>query len=60
VLTPEGREIAVESDLTAPQYRIPPSALQGIEAGSLLYWQVKALPPDGTSVASKTFSVRLE
>lgn len=60
VLTPEGREIAVESDLTTPQYRIPPSALQGVEAGSLLYWQVKALPPDGTSVASKTFSVRLE
>jgi hypothetical protein len=60
VLTPEGREIAVESDLTAPQYRIPPSALQGIEAGSLLYWQVKTFPPDETSVVSKTFSVRLE
>lgn len=60
VLTPEGREIAVESDLTAPQYRIPPSALQGVEAGSVLYWQVKAFPPEGTSVASKTFSVRLE
>ncbi|HSK76336.1 MAG TPA: hypothetical protein VLQ45_07730 [Thermoanaerobaculia bacterium] len=60
VLTPEGREIAVESDLTTPQYRIPPSALQGVEAGSVLYWQVKALPPDGASVVSKTFSVRLE
>ena len=60
VLTPEGREIAVESDLTAPRYRIPASALQGVEAGSLLYWQVKAFPPEGTSVPSKTFSVRLE
>ncbi|HSN85754.1 MAG TPA: hypothetical protein VL025_03305 [Thermoanaerobaculia bacterium] len=60
VLTPEGREIAVESDLTTPQYRIPPSALQGVEAGSVLYWQVKALSPDGASVVSKTFSVHLE
>jgi hypothetical protein len=60
VLTPEGRELAVESGLTTPQYRIPPSVLQGVEAGSVLYWQVKALPPDGTSLASKTFSVRLE
>lgn len=60
VLTPEGREIAVEANLMTPQYRIPPSALQGVEAGSLLYWQVKAFPPEGTSVASKTFSVRLE
>jgi hypothetical protein len=60
VLTSEGREIAVEADLTTPQYRIPPPALQGVEAGSVLYWQVKAFPPEGTSVASKTFSVRLE
>lgn len=60
VLTPEGREIAVEADLTAPRYRIPPSALEGVEAGTALYWQVKAFPPEGPSVASKTFSVRLE
>lgn len=60
VLTSEGREIAVESDLTAPRYRIPPSALERVEAGTVLYWQVKAFPPEGTSVASKTFSVRLE
>jgi hypothetical protein len=60
VLTRDGREIAVESGLEAPQYRIPPSALTGAPAGTLLYWQVRALQPDGKSTVSKTFSVRLE
>jgi hypothetical protein len=60
VSTREGREIAVESGLETPQYRIPPSALTGAPAGTLLYWQVRALQPDGKSTVSKTFSVRLE
>lgn len=60
VLTREGRELAVESDLTAPRYRIPEAALGGVAAGTVVYWQVKAFPPDGASVVSKTFSVRLE
>ena len=60
VLTPEGREIAVESGLTTPRYRIPEAALGGVEAGTAVYWQVKALEPDGTSRVSKTFSVHLE
>jgi hypothetical protein len=59
VLTREGAEIAVESDLEAPRYRIPPSALAGVPAGTVLYWQVKAIRPDGKSSASKTFEVRL-
>lgn len=59
VLTREGTEIAVESGLEAPHYRIPPSALAGVPAGTVLYWQVKALRPDGKSSASKTFEVRL-
>jgi hypothetical protein len=59
VLTREGAEIAVESGLEAPHYRIPPSALAGIPAGTALYWQVKVLRPDGKSSASKTFEVRL-
>lgn len=59
VLTAEGAEIAVESDLEAPSYRIPSSALAGVPAGTVLYWQVKALHPDGKSSASRTFEVRL-
>jgi hypothetical protein len=59
VLTREGAEVAVESDLEAPRYRIPPSALAGVPAGTILYWQVKALYPDGKSSASKTFEARL-
>jgi hypothetical protein len=59
VLTREGAEIVVESDLETPTYRIPPTALAGVPAGAILYWQVKALYPDGKSSASKTFEVKL-
>jgi hypothetical protein len=59
VLTRHGAEVAVEPDLEAPHYRIPPPALAGVPAGTVLYWQVKALYPDGKSSASKTFEARL-
>lgn len=59
VLTRGGAEIAVESDLEEPRYEIPASALAGAPAGTVLYWQVKALYPDGKSSASKTFEARL-
>jgi hypothetical protein len=57
VLTRDGREIAVESGLTAPSYRIPPAALAAVPAGTMLYWQVKALQPGGAGAGSKTFSI---
>jgi hypothetical protein len=60
VLTRDGAEIAVESDLEAPRYQIPASALAEVPAGAVLYWQVKALYPDGKSSASKTFEVKLQ
>ena len=60
VLTPEGREIAVESGLAEPRWRIPASALTAVPSNAVLYWRVTALPPDGKSLGSKTFSVRLE
>jgi len=60
VLTREAREIAVEAELEVPRYQIPPSALVGIPPDTILYWQVKALRPDGTNVVSKTFSIRLQ
>lgn len=60
VLTREAREVAVESDLEEPRYQIPPAALEGLHAGTVLYWQVKTLQPDGTSGVSKTFTVRLQ
>jgi hypothetical protein len=59
VLTAGGGEVAVESDLETPEYRIPPSALRDVAAGTVLYWQVKSLAPDGKSTVSKTFSARL-
>jgi putative zinc finger protein len=60
VLTREGREVAVEGGLEQPRVRVPPDALAGVPAGSTLYWQVKAILPDGKTVVSKTFSVRLQ
>lgn len=60
VLTADGAEIAVEPDLEAASYQIPPSALAGVPAGTVLYWQVKALYPDGKRSASKTFETRLQ
>jgi len=60
VLTRDGREIAVESGLTEAHYQIPPPALSDVPAGTVLYWQVKALRPDGKNLGSKTFSVRLK
>ncbi len=60
VLTREAREVAVETDLEEPRYQIPPAVLEGIPAGTVLYWQVKTLQPDGTSGVSKTFTVRLQ
>ena len=59
VLTADGAEIAVEPDLEAASYQIPPSALAAVPAGTILYWQVKAMYPDGKSSASKTFEARL-
>jgi hypothetical protein len=59
VLTREAREVAVETDLEAPRYQIPPAALAGISTNTILYWQVKTRRPDGTNGVSKTFSVRL-
>jgi hypothetical protein len=60
LLTREAREVAVETGLEEPRYQIPPAALEGLPAGTVLYWQVKALRPDGTSGVSKTFTVRLQ
>jgi hypothetical protein len=60
VLTAAGREVAVETGLTAPEVQIPPDALQGVALGEILYWQVDLLRPDGSRTASKTFSVRIE
>ena len=59
VLTRDGAEVAVEPDLEEPRYQIPRSALDGVPADAVLYWQVKVLHPDGKSSASKTFEVRL-
>lgn len=59
LLTREAREVAVETDLEAPSYRIPPAALAGIPTNTILYWQVKTRRPEGTIGVSKTFSVRL-
>ena len=60
VLTGDGAEVAMESDLETTSYQIPSPALAAVPSGGVLYWQVKALYPDGKSSASKTFEVKLQ
>jgi len=41
-------------------YEVPPTALEGISAGSSIFWQVTAHTPDGRAIVSETFSSTLE
>lgn len=52
--------VADARGLTAPQYRIPESALADLSSGTKLYWHVEAALPEGGRVASRTFSVALD
>ena len=60
VSTRQAQEVAVETGLEAPQYRVPPESLGGVSAGTVLYWQVTVRFPDGTSGTSSTFSFKLQ
>lgn len=59
VLTREGIEVTVDPGLTETRYRIPPAVFAEAPAGTVYYWQVKVVRPDGGSVISKTFELRL-
>jgi len=51
-LRPFARAVALE----LPEYSLSAESLTGLEAGSVLFWQVDAILPDGSRVVSPTFT----
>lgn len=60
VTDPMLNHLAGARALEQPEYTIPPDSLAGVESGGLVLWQVETIRPDGRSITSPTFSVRLE
>ena len=52
--------VAQADGLESAEYSVSADALGEVAAGTVLYWRVEEHLPDGTHVASSTFSVRLE
>lgn len=53
------RTLARAAGLGEPRYRIPATALEGLEPGATIYWQVTAHTPDGRTIESATFTGRV-
>ena len=60
VLTPALEPVEEAEDLTVPEYRVSEAALERFPPGAQLLWQVEARVPGSPSVASPTFTLRLE
>jgi hypothetical protein len=52
--------LASAHDLKETEFAIPPEALEGLESGEVVVWQVEALLPDGRTVVSEAFVNRVE
>jgi hypothetical protein len=59
VLTVQGEEVILKSDLEEARYWIPATSLVRLSPGDLLYWQVTVSSPDGSRRTSPTFTLRL-
>lgn len=59
LLTEELDPVVVERDLTEPELRVPPEALQALPSGARLLWRVKTSLPGGKDVTSDTSKVVL-
>jgi hypothetical protein len=60
VSTRQAQEVAVETGLETPRYRVPPESFHGYPSATIFYWQVTTRFPEGTSGTSSTFSFRLQ
>lgn len=60
VLTPELELLEESEESTALEYAVSAQALQRVPSGGRILWQVEARVPEGGSIASPTFSVRVE
>jgi hypothetical protein len=51
--------IVEAAGLSTPEFRVPEAALLRLPAGARVFWQVKAVSPDGERVTSATFLVKV-
>jgi len=46
--------------LQAPEYRLDPAAVAGLQEGTVIHWQVTARLPDGREASSPTFTTPVQ
>jgi hypothetical protein len=54
------RVLATFTDVTAASVRVPPEALDALQPGARVFWQVDVILPSGTRVTSETFVARIQ
>lgn len=60
VVTTEALDLVAEArDLTSPEYLVPSSELEAVAGAGRILWRVEATLPDGSRLASPTFSARI-
>jgi hypothetical protein len=59
VTTENLTSVASGSDLSSPEYVVPPEALANVASGSRVLWQVDVTLPDGGRASSPTFVTRV-
>jgi hypothetical protein len=52
--------VAGAAGLESAEFTVPAEALEGLEPGALVLWQVELILPEGRRVLSETFATRLE
>jgi len=57
---PDLTPLDVGYDLEEAEYRIPPAALEPVEPGGTVVWQVEASLPDGRRILSEAFLATIE
>ena len=60
VTTEDLKVLTTVSDLTAPELEVSGDLLSAVAPGSLVFWQVDVMLPEGRTVSSPTFAVRVQ
>lgn len=60
VTTEDLSPLATATDLSTPEYVVPPERLAALPSGARILWQVEARLVDGTLIRSETFIAALE
>jgi hypothetical protein len=60
VTRPDLRIVSQADALDREEHVVPAEALEGLPAGTVLYWRVEVHLPDGSHTTSDMFSARVE